>query len=72
MSNELLFLKYEYSVKAKYEAWVQNNWCDGFGTPIKNWKSKVKNAIIAPISKHLPTTGNIVSKIKNEAIEGVL
>lgn len=36
---------YDYLIKAKYEAWVENDWCDGYDNPIIRWKSKLTNAI---------------------------
>jgi len=35
----------EYSVKAKYDSWVENEWKDGHGKEIKNWKTKLKNTL---------------------------
>jgi len=35
----------EFSVKAKYESWVENNWKDGNNNKIKNWKTKLKNTL---------------------------
>lgn len=35
----------EFSLKAKYQQWVDNGWRDGFDKPIKNWKSKILNTI---------------------------
>lgn len=35
----------EYSIKAKYQAWIQNNWKDGNNKPIKVWKTKIANTI---------------------------
>ena len=35
----------EFSLKAKYEAWVADGWKDGNGKKIKNWKTKIKNTI---------------------------
>jgi hypothetical protein len=35
----------EFSLKAKFESWVNNNWKDGNDNKIKNWKSKIKNTI---------------------------
>ena len=32
-------------MKLKYEAWVINDWKDGNGNPIKNWKVKLLNTI---------------------------
>lgn len=34
-----------FALEAKYEAWLDNKWKDGFNKPIKNWKSKLKNTI---------------------------
>ena len=48
------FKKYAYEkkpnidthvLKLKYEAWVINDWKDGNGNPIKNWKVKLLNTI---------------------------
>lgn len=39
------FAPLEFSIVAKYEAWVANKWRDGYDQPIKRWKSKIKNAI---------------------------
>jgi len=35
--------EYEFSLKAKYQTWVDAGWKDGYGKPIKVWKSKIKN-----------------------------
>lgn len=32
-------------VKHKYNAWLENDWRDGYDKPIKNWKSKLLNAL---------------------------
>ena len=40
----------EEHVKAKYDAWIENDWKDGNDNPIKNWKSKLRNTIA-----YLPT-----------------
>lgn len=32
-------------VKLKYDSWVVNEWKDGNGKPIKNWKSKLNNTL---------------------------
>lgn len=51
--KEFDFKELEFSLKAKYEAWVTDGWKDGHGKPIKNWKSKLKNTIVhlKPIKK---------------------
>lgn len=43
--NNLNYADYEYSLKSKYDAWVQNGWKDGHNKKIKNWKSKIRNTI---------------------------
>lgn len=35
----------EFSVKAKYESWIENDWKDGHNVKIKNWKTKLKNTL---------------------------
>lgn len=32
-------------VKLKYDSWIVNDWKDGNGKPIKNWKSKLNNTL---------------------------
>lgn len=39
------YLSYEFSLKAKFESWVENKWKDGNDNKIKNWKTKIKNTI---------------------------
>jgi hypothetical protein len=39
------YSEYEFSLKAKYEAWVNDGWIDGYGKEIKNWKTKLKNSV---------------------------
>lgn len=36
---------YNFAIKAKYEAWQENNWHDGNNKPILRWKSKLTNTI---------------------------
>lgn len=43
--KEIDFSMYEFSLKAKYEAWVGNSWKDGNNNKITNWKTKIKNTI---------------------------
>lgn len=35
----------DFSLKAKYDSWVENKWKDGNGKQIKNWKTKLQNTI---------------------------
>jgi hypothetical protein len=37
--------QYEYSLKAKYESWVDNGWVDGKGQNIVNWKLKLLSTV---------------------------
>lgn len=41
--KEFEFKNYEFSLKAKYESWVNAGWKDGNGDKIKVWKTKIKN-----------------------------
>jgi len=52
--NNLNYFDYEYSLKSKYDAWVQNGWKDGHNKTIKNWKSKIRNTI--PFLSTIKTT----------------
>ena len=33
------------AVKFKYESWIENNWKDGYGVEIINWKNKLLNTL---------------------------
>lgn len=35
----------EFSLKAKYQSWLSNEWKDGNDNDIKNWKTKISNTI---------------------------
>lgn len=41
--TEFNFVEYEYSLKSKYQQWVDNDWRDGHDKKIKNWKTKIQN-----------------------------
>lgn len=45
LNQKYNFAEIEPQVKLKYSAWVENNWHDGNGVKIKNWKSKATNQI---------------------------
>jgi uncharacterized protein YdaU (DUF1376 family) len=34
---------FDFSLKAKYDSWVESNWKDGHSQPIKIWKTKLRN-----------------------------
>ena len=36
---------YEFTLGAKYDAWVQAGWKDGNGKKVDNWKTKLQNTI---------------------------
>jgi hypothetical protein len=36
-------IKYDYSIQAKYNSWVDNKWRDGKNNDIENWKNKIRN-----------------------------
>ena len=65
--NGLSYPDYEYSLKSKYDSWVQNKWKDGHNKQIKNWKSKIRNTIpflssIKPSSKQ--SSNNYQSQVE--------
>ena len=33
------------AIKFKYESWIENNWKDGYGVEIINWKNKLLNTL---------------------------
>ncbi len=51
------FSNLKYTIRAKYNAWVDEGWKDGNGNDIKNWKSKFKNTLpyLKPIQTNTPT-----------------
>lgn len=51
------FSNLKYTIRAKYNAWVDEGWKDGNGNDIKNWKSKFKNTLpyLKPIVNNTPT-----------------
>ena len=50
---------YEYDVRARYNAWVDNGWRDGKNNSIKVWKSKVNTQMA--FFKYIAPTRNIGS-----------
>jgi len=45
LNEKFAFVEIEPQVRLKYAAWIENNWHDGNGVKIKNWKSKATNQI---------------------------
>lgn len=39
------YSEFENSLKLKYDAWVSNDWKDGYNKKITNWKTKLLNTI---------------------------
>jgi len=58
-----VFDEYQFSLKAKYETWTESGWKDGYGKPIKAWKSKIKNTF--PHLKKTYISNTDVPKIKS-------
>lgn len=52
------FEKIKIAMKLKYQSWIENDWCDGFGTKIKNWKSKILSTIPYLKKENNGNTGN--------------
>ena len=65
------YLGLEFSLKTKYETFVEAGWKDGHGKEIKNWKSKIKNVIpfLKPIYGTQPQVK--ISQINADDIFGV-
>lgn len=42
---KLDYQPYDFTLRAKYQSWMEAGWKDGNDKPIKNWKSKLKNTI---------------------------
>ncbi len=43
---EIYHLSFDFQIKSKYDTWVSDNWKDGHGYLIKNWKNKLKNTMV--------------------------
>lgn len=63
------FPAYEYSLRAKYQAWVDNKWKDGYNKPIKIWKTKIANTI--PYLKPTPNATTRTDKYSEAAREAI-
>jgi len=59
VENDLkaIYSEYEFSLKAKYQTWVDAGWKDGYGKKIKVWKTKIKNTL--PHLKKTYTKSNV-------------
>lgn len=54
--KEFDYKSLEYSYKNKYQTWLDDDWKDGNGNKIKNWKTKIKNT--APFLKPIKPPQN--------------
>jgi hypothetical protein len=68
------FDRLKETISAKYDTFVDDGWCNGYGKPITNWKNTIRNVI--PHLKPMPTKtqteqpkakGNFGSKTKSNA-----
>ena len=53
------FDRLKETLSAKYDTFIADNWCNGFGKPITNWKNTIRNVIphLKPMPiKSTPTT----------------
>lgn len=50
----------EFTFKSKYLAWIGDNWRDGNGNEIKNWKTKLRNTLpyLKPINNGKQSTAD--------------
>jgi hypothetical protein len=53
----------KFSLKAKYDSWIENKWRDGYNKEIKNWKIKIRQ-----ILPHLKEIHNGSTKIEQKQI----
>lgn len=62
--------EYEYSLRAKYFQWKEDSWVDGYGTPIKNWKTKLANTLVSlkPIRQDRNNTDSLLNKLVTNGI----
>jgi len=44
-NNKQMNDRLKMSLKAKYDSWIENDWKDGHGNKITNWKTKFKNSL---------------------------
>lgn len=47
------FDRLKETISAKYDTFVDDGWCNGYGKPITNWKNTIRNVI--PHLKPMPT-----------------
>jgi hypothetical protein len=57
-SLDIDFDRLKETISAKYDTFVDDGWCNGYGKPITNWKNTIRNVI--PHLKPMPT------KVQNE------
>lgn len=69
-TNQLFKPSLEYSLIAKYNAWLDAGWKDGNGKEIKNWKSKLN--VVFPYLKEVATTNNDKLSSNRSVVNSVL
>jgi hypothetical protein len=57
-SLDIDFDRLKETISAKYDTFVADGWCNGYGKPITNWQNTIRNVI--PHLKPMPT------KVQNE------
>ena len=65
--TQFSFLEYEYSLKSKYQQWLDDGWKDGHGKKIKNWKNKIQNTYpFLPKTKPQKQANKYIPTIKDK------
>ncbi|MDY3529179.1 hypothetical protein PG593_05250 [Riemerella anatipestifer] len=55
-------------IEAKFNAWNENNWKDGNGKQIQNWKTKIQNTI--PFLRPIKNNGQFNNQKTNDGFSG--
>lgn len=65
------FESYRFSLESKYHTWVDDNWTDGNGKKIINWKNKINNTIphLKPIKNGKSESENDIDRLHRESLE---
>jgi len=56
--------KLKETLSAKYDTFIDDGWCNGFGKPITNWKNTIRNVI--PHLKPMPTKQTANADVKTK------
>jgi len=52
---EIYHSSFDFQIRTKYEAWDSDNWKDGNGNKIKNWKNKLNSTMVYFKKDYSPT-----------------